>query len=116
MAAYRCGKEYFVYGSDFDDLSDIFEGDLDMNKLLDVSNDCEDDGCQYFVCSKASTSEMIACDDDQCAVVWCHVTKSTNAADAHKKATTYVIAALEKLAEHRMVSSASYPKACGIMS
>ena len=70
MAAY--GREDFVYGSDLSDLSDFSEDELNVNDLSDISNDSEDDGRQYCVCNEASTSEMIACDDDQCAVVWWH--------------------------------------------
>ncbi|XP_022107679.1 uncharacterized protein LOC110988470 isoform X2 [Acanthaster planci] len=71
MASYY-GKDDFVTGSDLSDFSDISEDDFQVNDLSGNSSESEDDGCQYCICGRPSTTEMIACDDDQCTVVWWH--------------------------------------------
>ncbi len=72
MAAY--GKDDFVYGSDLSDFSDVSESDLDLNELSDCSFGSEDDvdDRQYCICGKASTMEMIACEEEQCEIIWWH--------------------------------------------
>ncbi|XP_038065776.1 chromatin modification-related protein YNG2-like [Patiria miniata] len=71
IAAY--GKDDFVTGSDLSDLSDVSDEEFDENDVADIDNESEDDGRQYCVCGEPSTMEMIACDDDQCTVVWWHI-------------------------------------------
>ncbi|XP_038062327.1 inhibitor of growth protein 1-like [Patiria miniata] len=70
MAAH--GKDDFVTGSDLSDLSDVSDEEFDENEVAELDYESEDDGRQYCVCGEPSTMEMIACDDDQCTVVWWH--------------------------------------------
>ncbi len=62
MASFN--KDDFVTGSDFSDLSDVSEDDLNVNESLDVSSDSGED-CQFCVCGKPSTREMVACESRQ---------------------------------------------------
>ena len=70
MASYS--KDDFVVGSDLSDISDI--SDRELNDFSPTSDDScsEDDGRQYCVCGEPSTTEMIACDEELCSVVWWH--------------------------------------------
>ena len=71
MAAY--GKDDFVTGSDLSDLSDISDEDFNPDDVQNLSDDSEDDDHVYCVCGQSSTLQMIACDNDQCAIVWWHI-------------------------------------------
>ena len=80
MAAY--GNDDFVTGSDFSDLSDLSDQELDAKDVSEPDYESDDDGRQYCICREPSTMEMIACDNDQCAVIWWHYGCAGVTADA----------------------------------